>query len=72
MNYDRNDFLVDSEDEEWITRCVVDPMKKMFYLYSSEGDKKVIDCDNIDQFMNVLEVIRAITPEDILHYTTHF
>jgi len=72
MNYDRNDFLVDSEDEEWITRCVVDPMKKMFYLYSSEGDKKVIDCDNIDQFMNVLEVIRAITPEDILHYTTPF
>ena len=72
MSYSREDFTVDSEDEEWITRCVVDPLKKVFYLYSNKGDEKVVDCDTIEQFMNVLEVIRAVMPEDIVHYSSPF
>ena len=35
-------------------KCVVDPVKRTFYLYSSEGDKKQVDCDTVDEFMNVL------------------
>jgi len=72
MSYSREDFIIDNEDEEWITRCVVDPLKKMFYLYSNEGDEKVVDCDTVEQFMNVLEVIRAVMPEDIVHYANPF
>jgi len=72
MIYDRDDFIIDNEDEEWVSRCVVDPMKKTFYLYSNNGDEKVVDCDNIEQFMNVLEVVRAIMPEDILAYSNPF
>jgi hypothetical protein len=72
MGYSREDFIVDNEDEEWITRCVVDPLKRVFYLYSNEGDEKVVDCDTVEQFMNVLEVIRAVMPEDIVHYANPF
>ena len=57
------------EDEEYLMKCVVDPVKKSFYLHSSEGDMKTVDCNNIDEFMNVLELVRATCPEDRLVYT---
>ena len=54
--------------DEFLTRCVVDPTKRTFYIYSSEGDTKEIACDTVDQFMDVLEVIRNTCPEDSLVY----
>ena len=56
-------------DEEYLMKCVVDPLKKTFYLYSNEGDTKEGVCDNTEQFMNVLELVRATCPEDRLVYT---
>ena len=56
-------------EDEYLMKCVVDPVKRSFYLYSSEGEKRVVDCDNIDEFMNVLELVRTITPDDALSYT---
>tara|TARA_B100000131_G_scaffold311140_1_gene343617 strand:+ start:435 stop:635 length:201 start_codon:yes stop_codon:yes gene_type:complete len=56
-------------DEEYLMKCVVDPTKKTFYIYSNEGDSKEIVCDNTNQFMNVLGVVRAMCPEDRLVYT---
>jgi hypothetical protein len=44
--------------DEYLVRCVVDPIKKSFYLYSSEGSEKHVICDNVDQFMNVLSTVR--------------
>ena len=57
------------EDEEYLTKCVVDPVRRTFYLYSSEGDKKQVDCNNVEEFMNVLQLVRATCPEDRLVYT---
>ena len=56
-------------DEEYLMKCVVDPLKKTFYLYSNEGDTKEVVRDNTDQFMNVLELVRSTCPEDRLVYT---
>ena len=56
-------------DEEYLMKCVVDPTKKTFYIYSNEGDSKEVVCDNTEQFMNVLSVVRAMCPEDRLVYT---
>ena len=56
------------EDEEYLTKCVVDPVRRTFYLYSSEGDTKQVDCDNVEEFMNVLELVRATCPDDRLVY----
>ena len=56
-------------DEEYLMKCVVDPLKKTFHLYSNEGDTKEVVCDNTEQFMNVLELVRATCPEDRLVYT---
>ena len=57
------------EDDEYLTKCVVDPAKRTFYLYSSEGDEKQVDCDNVEEFMNVLQIVRKLCPEERLAYT---
>ena len=56
------------EDEEYLMKCVVDPIRRTFYHYSSEGDTKQVDCDNVEEFMNVLELVRATCPEDRVVY----
>jgi len=57
------------EEEEYLMKCVVDPVKRSFYLYSNEGEVKSVDCNNVDEFMNVLELVRATCPEERLVYT---
>jgi hypothetical protein len=56
------------EDQDFLTRVVVDTSLSKFYLYSSEGNSKTIDCENVDQFMNVLELVRALIKEDDIVY----
>jgi len=44
--------------DEYLTRCVVDPLKRTVYLYSSEGSEKEVSCDTTEEFMNVLDYVR--------------
>ena len=59
-------------DDEYLTRCVVDPLKRKLYLYSSEGDEKTVDCETVDQFMNMLQFVRDTASEDVLSYVNPF
>ena len=36
------------EDDEYLTRVVIDTCARTFRLYSNEGDERVVDCDTID------------------------
>ena len=56
--------------DEYLTRCVVDPLKRKFFLYSNEGEERVVDCDTVDQFMAVLELCRDNLDEDTLAYAS--
>jgi hypothetical protein len=58
--------------EEFLTRCVVDTLARKFYLYSSDGDERVVECGTVDQFMNVLEVVRTQVDPDMLAYSQPF
>jgi tRNA threonylcarbamoyladenosine modification (KEOPS) complex Cgi121 subunit len=55
--------------DEFLSRCVVDPIKRTVYLYSNEGGEKEVVCDTVDEFMNVLEFVRATLDESVLSYT---
>jgi hypothetical protein len=55
--------------DEYLTRCVVDPLKRTMYLYSNDGNEKQVTCETVEQFMNVLEVVRSQVSEDCLAYT---
>ena len=57
-------------NNEYLTRCVVDPVKRTVYLYSNEGTEKEVSCDTVDEFMNVLEFVRATVDEDTLSYAS--
>ena len=55
-------------NDEYLTRCVVDPLKRKIYLYSSEGDEKTVDCETMDQFMSVLRFVRETASDEVLSY----
>ena len=55
--------------DEYLTRCVVDPVKRKFFLYSNEGEERVVDCETVEQFMAVLELCRDNLDEDTLAYS---
>jgi hypothetical protein len=54
--------------DEYLSRCVVDPVKRTIYLYSSEGDEKEVVCETVDEFMSVLHFVRATVSEEVLSY----
>ena len=54
--------------DEYLTRVVIDPSTRSFYLYSSEGDEKVIEVNTVDEFMTVLEFIRTTAPEEMIAF----
>ncbi len=54
--------------DEYLTRCVVDPLKRTVYLYSNEGAEKQVSCDTVEEFMNVLDFVRATVDEETLSY----
>ena len=55
--------------DEYLTRCVVDTLRRTITIYSSEGDEKIVTCDTVDEFMNVLNLVRETCPEDVLVYS---
>ena len=56
--------------DEYLSRCVVDPVKRTIYLYSSEGSEKQVTCETVDEFMNVLEFVRSTLDEETLSYAS--
>ena len=55
-------------NDAYLTRCVVDPLKRKMYLYSSEGDEKTVDCETVDQFMYMLLFVRDTAGDEVLSY----
>ena len=54
--------------DEYLTRCVIDPVKRSVYLYSNEGDEKTVDGETVDQFMNMLRFVRDTASDEVLSY----
>tara|TARA_B100001142_G_scaffold73407_1_gene74060 strand:- start:6461 stop:6643 length:183 start_codon:yes stop_codon:yes gene_type:complete len=57
-------------EQDFLSRCVVDPVKRKFYIYSEQGDERVIECETVDQFMSVLELCRDLLDEETLAYAS--
>jgi hypothetical protein len=54
--------------DEYLTKCVVDPIKRTVYIYSSEGSEKQVKCETVEEFMNILNFVRETVGEDTLCY----
>ncbi len=57
-------------DDDYLSKCVVDPSKRKVYLYSDEGNMREVTCETVEEFMNVLNFVRDTCPEDILSYVS--
>ena len=56
-------------DNDYLSRCVVDPLKRKIYLYSDEGKENVVSCDTVEEFMNVLHFVRDKVEEERVFYS---
>ena len=63
------DYSCENENDEHLTRVVIDTCSRTFRLYSNEGGEKIVECDNMEEFMNVLELVRAVVDEDVVAYS---
>ena len=55
-------------DDEVLDKITVDIPRRRFTLLGSDGQLKTIDCDNGDQFINILDVIRETCLNDEVVY----
>ena len=56
-------------EEDWLSKCVIDTCKRKVYLYSEGGDKKTVNCNTVDEFMNVLNFVRDKVEEERVFYS---
>jgi hypothetical protein len=55
----QEEYLSNQVEDEYLTRCVVDTSTKTFNLFSNLGNQKTVKCENTEEFMNVLNVVRT-------------
>ena len=55
--------------DDLLSKCVIDTSKRTVYLYSDGGDKKTVNCDTVEEFMNVLSFVRDKVEEDRVFYS---
>ena len=67
--YNAEDYALENEDDEFLTRVVIDTCSRTFRLYSNEGETKIVECNNMKEFMNVLTLVRGVVDEDVIAYS---
>ncbi len=55
--------------DDLLSKCVVDTSKRRVYLYSDGGEKRTVECDTVDEFMNVINFVRDTVEEDRVFYS---
>ena len=68
--YSTDALMPDDNDEEVLSRCVVDVFTKKVYLYSNLGSERTVECEDSDEFVNVLELVHSFVSENQLFYST--
>jgi hypothetical protein len=53
---------------ECVQGIVIDICSKSFLLLSDEGSTKTVQCDNTEEFMNVLDVVTSQLDPDQIEY----
>jgi len=57
-----------STAQESVLGIVIDVCTRSFLLISDEGNEKMVECETVQEFMNVLEVVTANLSEDQIEY----
>lgn len=57
-----------SVEQECVLGIVIDVCTRSFLLLSDQGNEKMVSCDTVEEFMNVLEVVTSNLREDQIEY----
>jgi hypothetical protein len=68
MTASPENLKIKNEDEEYLTRVVIDTCARTFRLYSNEGGEREVKCESTEEFMNLLDLIRKVVDDDIVAY----
>ena len=66
--YNPEDFELENEDDEYLTDVMVNVGSRTFVMFSNEGTERKVECDTVDEFMEVLEMVRALVDDDLVRY----
>ena len=66
--YNPEDFELENEDDEYLTDVMVNVGSRTFVMFSNEGTERKVECDTVDEFMEVLEMVRVLVDEEIVRY----
>ena len=67
-DYNPEDFALENEDDEYLTDVVVAVGSRTFIMFSNEGTERKVECDTVDEFMEVLNMVRSLVDDDIVSY----
>ena len=57
-----------SATQECVKGIVIDVCTRTFLLLSDQGSERMVKCDTVEEFMNVLEVVTANLDIDQIQY----
>jgi len=57
-----------STAQETVLGIVIDVCTRSFLLISDQGSERLVECDTVQEFMNVLEVVTAQLDPDQIEY----
>ena len=57
-----------SATQECVEGIVIDLCTRTFLLLSDQGGERLVECDTVQEFMNVLEVVTANLKPDQIEY----
>lgn len=57
-----------SSTQECVQGIVIDVCARTFLLLSDQGGERLVECDTIQEFMNVLEVVTANLDQEQIKY----
>jgi hypothetical protein len=54
--------------QECVEGIVIDLCTRTFLLLSDQGSERLVECDTVEEFMNVLEVVTSNLNPDQIEY----
>ena len=67
-DYKPEDFELENEDDEYLTDVMVNVGARSFVMFSNEGTERKVECDTVDEFMDILEMVRVLVDDEIVRY----
>mgnify|MGYP007063400288 FL=1 len=56
------------KEDEWIMRVIINLGRRTVLCVSSDGDEKLVECDDGQEFINVVEFCKTVLDPDDIFY----